>query len=371
MMRFAGRSIAAPAFTRGIAGVAPVLYFPPTGPKRDRAEQVSKNTEITLELIRKFKGKLPAPYTRRHTTSFEEAQKEIEILLSGAAKMRKASSPDQPMDKISLMERCLRHAVWSFAKEEGAYNFAEMEKWLVYTPTDTTKLAQLKRDSELKVKYETFKKRRAEEGGPNVAQPKLNLEDEYKSFIDREIIVEKRLRYDTLAVNTTERDEAQVEALLKSYRQPIQDQRLDALVALLEKFKPVLAREAIMQRLTIKHLEGQLGVWRYLDWCPEVRDRAELEADNYAAQWFSPCEESRMTKYRLKSPEELKGHMEKLQAAKFAEIAAANPVTSIAAKGAKGKDNAAREKLLKEVLALQASLHKKEVKEETKAAAAH
>jgi hypothetical protein len=366
MMRsFASRGLTAPAFARGIAGAAPVLYFPPTQSKLPRDQQIAKNTEVALDLIKRFKGPIPAPYTRRHNLTIEAIEKEIEALLGGAAKFRpKNAGEDTPMDKLTLMERCLRHALWSYHKTEGSYNFAEMEKWLVYTPTDVSKMTQLKREAEVKQKYVAFKARRAQEGAPEVSLPTFNLAKEYKANIDREVLVEKRLRYDTLAINTTERDEAKIEALLKQYRKPQQDQRLDALVDLLEKFKPVLAREAIMQRLTIKHLEGQLGIWRYLDWNPEVRDRAEVEVDVGAGgqQWWSPYEEARIVNIRLRSVSEVKAVMEKTQAAKAASTA----TTSVAS--GKGKDNAAREKLLQEVLRLQSRIGKKDDDEKPAAA---
>merc|ERR1712100_333390 len=102
----------------------------------------------------------------------------------------------------------------------------------------------------------------------------------------------------------------------------------DELVEMLEKFKPILAREAIMQRLTIKHLEGQLGVWRYMDWNPEVRDRAELEADNYAYHWWMEFEEKRLLAIRLRSVNEAKANAEKVQATEIAKSEANRQIAS-------------------------------------------
>jgi len=284
-------------------------------------------------------------------------------LLGGAEKLRKNTTDDQPMDKISLIERCLRHAVWSYHKDEGKLDFAQLAKWIVYTPQDETKFNLLKRQAELKELYAAFKKRRVDGGIPDAPLPKINWAQEYANAVDREVVAEKRFRYDTLAVNTTDRDESQIEALNKQYRKPTQDKRLDEIAEQLERFKPVLAREAIMQRLTIKHLEGQLGVWRYLDWNPEVRDRAELETDANYPWWQAQWEERRLLQIRLRSKNEVREIMEKTQTTKQLEIEARNPSKAVAVDGG----NAARDKLLKEVLALQARLNRRE--EETPKAA--
>ena len=247
--------------------------------------------------------------------------------------------------------------MWSYLKDEGKYDFDEMSKWLVYTDADEQRLSLLKRQVEMKEKYAAFKAKKANPGAP--ALPTFNWAEEYSKTADRELVAEKRVRYDQLAANTAERDEAAIEALLASYRKPAQDERLDKIVDMLERFKPILAREAIIQRLTIKHLEGQLGVWRYMDWMPEVRDRAELEADNYCHQWWLECEEKRLLKIRLRSKNEVKEVMERKQA----ELLSAQQSSAPAAAG--GKDDSARQKLLQEVLALQAKVQR--VKEEAKA----
>lgn len=363
MRRLASQSIV--AGSRGISGVAPVLHFPATAPKVAKDQQVKKNTKIALELIKRFKGAVPATYTRKTSTTIDQVEREIETLLGGAEKLRKHSTDDQPMDKLTLMERCLRHGLWSYQKDEGKFDFEQLQKWIVYTPQDEVKFAQLKRELELKEKYDAFRKRRAESNLPDAPLPKANWAQEYSQAVDREVVAEKRFRYDQLAVNTTERDEAQIEALVKQYRKPVQEKRLDDLANLLEQFKPVLAREAIMQRLTIKHLEGQLGIWRYLDWCPEVRDRAELECDVSGFQWWAPCEERRLIQVRLRSKNEVSEIMDKAQSAKTAELEATNPST----KAASGSDST-RDKLLKEVLALQARLNKRDDESNAKPAEA-
>lgn len=343
------------AGTRSIVGVAPVLHFPAAAPKLSKEQQVKKNTKIALELIKRFKGAVPATYTRKSTLTADQAEKEIEALLGGAEKLRKHATDDQPMDKLTLMERCLRHGLWSYYKDEGKLNLEQIQKWIVYTPQDEARFSQMKREAELKEKYDAFRKRRAEAGLPDAPLPKVNWAEEYSQTVDREIVAEKRFRYDQLAVNTTDRDEEQINALIKQYRKPVQEKRLDDLAELLEKFKPVLAREAIMQRLTIKHLEGQLGIWRYLDWCPEVRDRAELECDVNGFQWWAPLEERRLIQVRLRSKNEVREIMDKAQSTKAAEREAANP----SANKAVGGDNT-RDKLLKEVLALQARINKRD-----------
>ncbi|EPY41103.1 hypothetical protein AGDE_02822 [Angomonas deanei] len=332
---------------RFASGVAPVLYFPPKSSQGTPEEQVKRNTKIAIEMIKRFRGAAPAPYSRKTDVTIEQVEKEIESLLGGASKLRKASTDDQPMDKLALMERCLRHALWSYHKDEGKCDFAEMSKWIVYTPEDEVHLAQLKRQSEAKQKVAAFRAKQAEQGLPTTPLPQVNWAEEYQAVVDRELINEKRIRYDALAANNTDCDEAQIESVLQQYKKPAQEKRLDDLVELLEKFKPVLAREAIMQRLTIKHLEGQLGVWRYMDWCPEVRDRAELEVDVSGWQWWSPLEERRLLPVRLRSLNEVREIMGKLQAEKSAE-------SKQSSSSSQGSSDSNRDRLLKEVLALQA-----------------
>nr|CCC90569.1 unnamed protein product [Trypanosoma congolense IL3000] len=341
---------------RCISGVSPLLYFAPapTSPS-SKEDQINKNTNIAIQMIKRYKGEVPPPYTRKSNITIVQVEKEIDALLGGAEKLRKTSTDDQPMDKLTLMERCLRHALWSYHKEEGKYDFDQIGKWVVYTPEDEIKLAQLKREVEAKEKLSALRRRRVEKGLPEGPVPKIDWTQEYKTFIDREPVVAKRLRYDTLASSTLERDEQQIDNVLKQYRKPSQDKRLDDLVDLLERFKPVLAREAIMQRLTIKHLEGQLGVWRYMDWCPEVRDRAELEVDITGWQWWSPLEERRLLPVRLRSVNEVRQIMSKTQEKKAAEAADKG---SSSTKGGTGDD--VRDRLLKEVLALQARINQRD-----------
>ena len=361
MLRNASSAAVRAAGVRSIVGVAPVLHLAPAKPTLSKEEQIKKNTNIALDMIRRFKGEAPKPYTRKTTKSFEDIQKEVEVLLGGAEKMRKKLSDDQPMDKLTVMERCLKHAVFSYLKDEGKYDFAEMQKWLVYTEADESRMGLLRREADKKAKYAAFKQKRAESGGSDACLPAFDWAAEYSKAIDREVVAEKRYRYDVMAANTTQRDEAAIEAQLASYRKPVQEERLDKIVEMLERFKPILAREAIIQRLTIKHLEGQLGVWRYMDWMPDVRDRAELEADNYCHHWWAECEEKRLLQVRLRSKKEVKDVMDKKQA----ELFAAQRSTTAAGAAGAGKDDSARQKLLAEVLALQAKVGR--AKEEAKA----
>jgi hypothetical protein len=358
MNRTACSAVARVAGARAISGVAPVLNLGVQQSKLSNDAQTRKNTNIALEMIKKFKGEAAKPYTRRYTQSFAQVESEIEALLGGAEKMRRKVTDDQPMDKLSIMERCLRHGVWQYLKDDGKADFAEMEKWIVYTSNDETNFNLLKRSAQVKANYAAFQAKKADAGNAGAAVvPMFDWSKEYAQTIDRELVAEKRYRYDVVAANTTARHEAEVDALVQQFRQPKQDARLDSLIDLLERFKPVLAREAIMQRLTIKHLEGQLGVWRYMDWNPEVRDRAELESDNYCQQWWSEFEEKRMLAVRLRSKNEVKEVMEKTQAT----IAAAS-ATPAAAAGGKGKNanDAARAKLLAEVIRLQQRVKSKD-----------
>ena len=335
------------AGVRSIVGVAPVLHFPAAA-ATSADEQVAKNTKIAVELTKRFKGELPPAYTRKHSLTAAQIEKEVEALLGSAQKMRKEITADQPMDKLTLMERCLRHGLWSYYKEEGSADFESMEKWLCYTDMDTTSLAQLKRQAETKARLTAFKARKEADGKPAQCLPEMNVAQEYSEAVDRELVAEKRHRYDTIAANTTQRDEAKLEELAGQYRKPIQEKRLDDLCALLERFKPVLAREAIMQRITVKHLEGELSIYRYLDWMPEVRDRIELECDNRGFQWHMSQEEKRRSAVRLRTQNELKEIMAKNQAADV------NTDSSSSLEAAGG--NETRDKLLAEVLALQARL---------------
>eukprot|EP00796_Vickermania_ingenoplastis_P007868 gene7868-5495_t len=348
---------------RFVSGVAPVLYFPiaPAQPVSEE-EQIKRNTDIAIEMIRRFKGPTPAPYTRKSSATIEDLEKEIQSLLGAAEKLRKTTSDDQPMDKLGLMERCLRHSMYSYYKDQGSLDFEGMAKWLVYTPEDELQMTQLKRRVESKAKLAAFREKRKEQGLPSPLLPSCNWKNEYQAVLDRELVNEKRLRYDTIAQKSVERDEAKVDAVLEEYRKPLQDKRLDDLVELLERFKPVLAREAILQRLTIKHLEGQLGIWRYMDWCPEVRDRAELEVDVNGWQWWSPSEERRLLPVRLRTVNEVREIMAKSQAEK------ASQRTESAAASSGSSSDSERDRLLKEVLALQARIHQREEAPEAKKA---
>lgn len=349
MRRFTA-SMFAPAAARSIVGVAPVLNLKAPEATADVATQIERNTNIALDMIKKFKGDIPKPYARRYKTTFEQVEKEVESLL-GSAKPKKTSD-DQPMERIAVIEKCLRQGVWNFLKEAGRTDFAEMEKWIVYTSTDESRLAQMKRNHDLKVKVEALRKKKTEAGESLAPQPKVDWAEEYSKTADRELVAEKRYRYGVMSANTTARNESAIEKLLQQYRQPAQDRRLDQLIDMVNKFKPLIAREAIQQRLTIKHLEGQLGVWRYLDWNPEIRDRAETEADNMCWWWWYEYEEKRMGGVRLRTRNEVVELMEREQMKRLSSKKGGSSAASSAG-GTAAQVNDARARLLAEVIALQ------------------
>lgn len=357
-MRRAGSLQICAAGMRCASGVAPMLHFPSTQTNDlSREQQIERNTNIALEMIRRFKGEVPPAYTRRSTATAQQLESEIEALLGESSKLRRHGTDDQPMDKLSLMERCLRHALWMYHKDNGNYNFEQMSKWLVYTPEDELKFTQMKRQVEQSARLAAQRAKRAGDGGHSESRITTDWAAQYGAVIDREYIDERRVRIEKVMNNTMERDEKRIEALQQSYRKSAQNRRLDNLADLLERFKPVLAREAIMQRLTVKHLQGQLGVWRYLDWCPEIRDRAELEMDFHGWQWWSPLEERRLLPVRLRSTNEVREIMSRTQSEKAAQIAESNP--KMASADSSGGDGD-RERLLKEVLALQARIHQRD-----------
>jgi len=345
MRRVATVAVRPQAAARGIVGVAPVLSLGLPAPALTKEAQVKRNTNIALDLIKKYKGAVPAAYERKYPQSFDEIAKEIEALL-GSSKA-KQSGDDQPMERMAVIERCLRQSLWNYLKDEGKPNFREMEKWLTYTAVDESSVAQAKRAADLKEKAAALKQKNAAEGKSAACLPAVDWAAEYAAVVDREIVAEKRHRYNAMAVNTADRDEALIEALQAEYRKPTQSKRLDGLVEMLNKFKPIIAREAIMQRLTIKHLEGQLGTWRYLDWNPEVRDRAETEADNGCWWWWYEQEEKRMAAIRLRTKNEVTAIMEKEQAKRMSTSKKSS------SSGSGDKKDDARARLLAEVIMLQ------------------
>ena len=340
-----------------MVGVAPVLYFPSAAaPNLPRQQQIVKNTNVAIEYIRHVKGSTPPPYTRKYTQTIEDIEKEVDMLVGGAEKLRKPIQDHQAMDRLTLMERCLRHGIWSYHKARGCTDWAAMDKWLVYTANDGIHLSNLKLANDLKNAAQEERKRRMSRNEPEACLPVLDWEKEYATAFDREIVVEKRLRYATLASHTTSRDEAEVAKFVYSYRESEQNKRLDDLVELLEKFKPILAREAIMQRLAVKHLEGQLAIHRYLDWNPDVRDRAEVEADNACLPWEYANEEKRFASVRLRSKNEISALMAATQAQALASKA--QEQTAAVRSGKANSIQQARDKLLQEILQLQARVTK-------------
>ena len=364
---------------RGITGVAPTIFIPKLAPLDFTAHetQIEKNTAVAIELVRCIKGPKPEPYTRKHTATFHELSTEVESLIGSASKLRRDVRDYEPLDKLSAMERSLRHVMWSYIRDEegnsknlyedpsfdaDAY-FSGLEKWISYTNADQQRIERMKDEFERNKRYFQLKQKRLEalKSDPNAADhvtlPTMDFEAEYKNVADREVVVEKRIRYNTLNIKTTLKDEAAIDAEMAAYLRPIQLKRLDQICDLLEAFKPLLAREAILQRLTIKHLEGQLGIWRYLDWNPEVRDRAELEADNNCQQWWMPNEEKRLQGVRLYTKTELSERAEKRQ---LAVVKKATTKLS----GADDEQSKQREKLLQEIINMQQRIGRKEGDEE-------
>ena len=355
--------------------MAPTLFIPKIASKdfKEHEAQIEKNTAVALELLQCIKGAKPAQYTRNHTATFAEISKEVENLIGSSSKLKRNVRDNEPLDKLSAMERALRHVIWSYIRDEESCSsrkfedtdfdsqkhFAEMEKWICYTVADSQRLTVMKDDFEKNKRYHQLKKNRLEalrtdpSSIDQIAQPSMDLEAEYKNVVDREIVVEKRIRYNNLSIKTSLKNDTLVDAENAAYLKPIQEKRLDQLVNLLESFKPLLAREAILQRLTIKHIEGQLGIWRYLDWNPEVRDRAELEADNCCHQWWMPNEEKRLQGVRLLTKNELSERAEKKQSAVQQKAAA---------RGSGGEDEKSkqRDKMLQEIIQLQQRIGRKE-----------
>ena len=356
MIQRQSKVLSAVSQRRLISGVAPVLYYPSI-PHDTENEQIAKNTKLAINLLMKQKGPMPEPYTRQYTSDINAIKGEIEELFGSLGDQKHshhtskmASTEDEmdhvPLDKLALMERCVRHSLWSYLKEGGSADFGEMAKWIVYTAQDKVKLTQLKRQHELAQTYRQFR------GAKGAKEPVIqlvasSLDQAYASTVDREAVIERRVRYDALGYTTTECNEAEVDAVRQRYLAPVQGQRLDRMVEMLEKFKPVLAREAITQRLAVKHLEGRLNVFRYLDWNPEIRDRCELDADNSVEDIQLFREEDRMSRIRLRTLAEVKDIMTKKQS----EVLATQATTS--ALSSQSETKSKREAMLREIIALQ------------------
>eukprot|EP01059_Diplonema_ambulator_P019813 TRINITY_DN33472_c0_g1_i1.p1 TRINITY_DN33472_c0_g1~~TRINITY_DN33472_c0_g1_i1.p1 ORF type:complete len:406 (+),score=187.31 TRINITY_DN33472_c0_g1_i1:61-1278(+) len=304
---------------RGIAGVAPVLHFPSVAPA---ADQKAVNTAKALAMIRAQLGEKPAPYTRKYNTSFNQLKSEIDTILAACGTQGSPLVDGQELTQMQVIERVLRHGLCSFAKNEGTCSYEDMEKWLVYTAADQMNFNKLKKEAEHKEKYDAFKATH-----PNNTLPELDWAKEYAATIDREIVAEKRLRYDEIANTSFERDEAAVEAELKAYKQPVQDALLDSLVDQVNMFRPFLAKQVIQAKLIERNMDGQLTFSRFADWNPDARDAAELNFETHP-EVYGTAEDllglsdtlKRYAEVRMRTKEEVLETMDGAQQAAMAKI---------------------------------------------------
>lgn len=300
---------------RCISGVAPVLHFPKTA-----AGCKEKNTAAALEFIRAGMGEKPAPYTRKYTHGIAEIQKEVEDTLKSTGVEAPELQPGAELKTSDVVERVLRHGVLSYLKAEGTYDWDALEKWLVYTPTDAQEFSRLKREVEDKQKYADYKK-----DNKGTLLPVFDWATEYAEAIDREVVSEKRGRYDKIASQTFERDEAAIDAELAAYRKPKQDKLLDTLVDQLTLFKPFLAKQVIQAKLIERNAEHQLSFSRFADWNPDARDIAEAEHEaqpsGVATGEGYGVEETykRYAEVRMRTTEEVLDRMDKVQAERAAD----------------------------------------------------
>lgn len=300
---------------RCISGVAPVLHFPKTA-----AGCKEKNTAAALEFIRAGMGEKPAPYTRKYTHGIAEIQKEVEDTLKSTGVEAPELQPGAELKTSDVVERVLRHGVLSYLKAEGTYDWDALEKWLVYTPTDAQEFSRLKRAVEDKQKYADYKK-----DNKGTLLPVFDWATEYAEAIDREVVSEKRGRYDKIASQTFERDEAAIDAELAAYRKPKQDKLLDTLVDQLTLFKPFLAKQVIQAKLIERNAEHQLSFSRFADWNPDARDIAEAEHEaqpsGVATGEGYGVEETykRYAEVRMRTTEEVLDRMDKVQAERAAD----------------------------------------------------
>jgi len=314
MMR-RGAQVGVQAGRRCISGVAPVLHFPKTA-----AGCKEKNTAAALEFIRAGMGEKPAPYTRKYTHGIAEIQKEVEDTLKSTGVEAPELQPGAELKTSDVVERVLRHGVLSYLKAEGTYDWDALEKWLVYTPTDAQEFSRLKREVEDKQKYADYKK-----DNKGTLLPVFDWATEYAEAIDREVVSEKRGRYDKIASQTFERDEAAIDAELAAYRKPKQDKLLDTLVDQLTLFKPFLAKQVIQAKLIERNAEHQLSFSRFADWNPDARDIAEAEHEaqpsGVATGEGYGVEETykRYAEVRMRTTEEVLDRMDKVQAERAAD----------------------------------------------------
>jgi len=329
---------------RGIAGVAPTLHFPVT---TTNVDQVKTNTTNALEMIRAQLGEKPADYTRKYETTFEEIKAEIESVLSSTGSTGAALEDGKELTQLQVIERVLRHGLVAFEKNEGTATYEDIERWMVYTAQDSMEFSRMKRDAELDIRYKAFKA-----GSKGNAQPVANWSAEYTQAIDREIVTEKRKRYEQIAVTDFSKDESAIAAELVGYKQPVQDKALDTLIEQVNIFKPFLAKQVIQAKLVERNMDGQLSYSKFADWNPDARDNADLYVETYMmlpgkVDEFLNIEEAnkRYADVRMKTKEEVLERMDGVQA---------NAASSSSGGGASmGAADARRAKLLAEIVSIQ------------------
>eukprot|EP01062_Namystynia_karyoxenos_P053954 TRINITY_DN4403_c0_g1_i2.p1 TRINITY_DN4403_c0_g1~~TRINITY_DN4403_c0_g1_i2.p1 ORF type:complete len:443 (+),score=191.66 TRINITY_DN4403_c0_g1_i2:100-1329(+) len=344
-MRRAASTAARRAGQRGLCGQAPVLHFPKAATE-SREAQVARNTAVALELLRAQLGERPQPYTRKHSASIQEIQKEIEDVLKSCGTESGPLQDGRELTSMQVIERVLRHGVLTYLKNEGQYDWDGLEKWLVYTATDGQEFNKLKRQVEDTQKYEQYK---GEHGG-RACVPDFDWAAEYAGATDREVVSEKRKRYDAVAATTFDRNVKAISDEMSAHRKPAQDKLLDTLVDQVTMFKPFLAKQVIQTKLIERNADGQLSFSRFVDWNPDARDIAELETET-AQQRIATLEPlgfdetyKRYAEVRMRSKEEVLERMDRRQQ----ELAA----SSASAAGG-GAEDSKRAALMAEIIKLQ------------------
>eukprot|EP01064_Diplonema_japonicum_P029334 TRINITY_DN4715_c3_g1_i1.p1 TRINITY_DN4715_c3_g1~~TRINITY_DN4715_c3_g1_i1.p1 ORF type:complete len:404 (+),score=150.37 TRINITY_DN4715_c3_g1_i1:57-1268(+) len=326
---------------RGLSGVAPVLHFPSTA---SNADQKAENTVKALAMIHAQLGDKPASYTRKFDTTFEQIKSEVDTILAACGNEGMALADGEELTQMQVIERVLRHGLCTYQKNEDACSWEDMEKWLVYTAADQMEFNKLKREKELTEKYNAFKA-----SSPSNTLPEFDWAKEYATAIDREVVAEKRLRYDEIANTTFDRDEAAIAAELKAFKEPVQAELLDSLVEQVNLFRPFLAKQVIQSKLIERNIDGQLTFSRFADWNPDARDAAEL---NYETHVELTCEErlslaetlKRYADIKMKTKEEV---LETMDAAQQAAMSKSGGSATM------GADDSRRAQMLAEIIRLQ------------------
>jgi len=325
---------------RTITGVAPVLHFP----KQEKIGGSAENTAVALEILRLRLGEKPAPHSRKYSQGIDEIQELIESTLASCGKSGELKD-GQAVAPMQVIERVLRHGVWSYRKNEGSTNYGEMGKWLVYTAKDSSSFSKMQREAEADAKYALYKKE-----NPGACLPSFDWAAEYGAATDREIASEKRKRYDRVAATDYSRDENAIAAEKAAYKQPEQDKLLDKLIEQTMQFKPFLAKQVIQAKLIERHQDQQLTYARFVDWNPDARDIADLEVDCQVKTTAKPLDldqyyweetHKRYADTRMRTKEEVLERMDRAQA------------EDSSGGGAAGSGDAARAALIAEIVKLQ------------------